>query len=221
MFHKPFVIPAKAGIHNRLKGVQMRRNIRVVGAILTVFSLFIYSPVWAGTISGHVACQGVKSNQWVVVYVDAISGKEFSPSAPAVMSQKAKEFIPHVLPVLKGTTVDFLNEDPFMHNVFSPDDVADAVNLGSWGQGQKKSHTFNKLGNAVMLCNMHPEMEGWIVVLPTPYFAVTDEKGDYTIKDVPDGKYTLKTWHQKLGPSQSDVVIASNGACKVDFTLTK
>ncbi len=199
----------------------MKRNFRVVGAILTVFSLFICSPVWAGTISGHVQCQGVKSNQWVVVYVDAISGKEFSaPADPAVMSQKGKEFIPHVLAVLKGTTVDFLNEDPFMHNVFSPDDVADAVNLGSWGQGQKKAHTFNKLGNAVMLCNMHPEMEGWIVVLPTPYFAVTDEKGDYTIKDVPDGKYTLKTWHQKLGAAQSDVAVA-NGTAKADFTLAK
>ncbi len=201
----------------------MKRNRRVVGAVLTIFfSLFIYSQVWAGTISGHVECRGVKSNQWAVIYVDAISGKEFpAPAQPAVMDQKGKEFIPHVLPILKGTTVEFLNDDPFVHNVFSPDEVADAVNLGSWGQGEKKSHTFNKLGNAVMLCNLHPEMEGWIVVLPTSYFAVTDEKGDYTIKDVPDGKYTLKTWHQKLASSQSEAVVASGGAAKADFTLTK
>ncbi len=201
----------------------MKSNYRVGGAVLAVFfSIFVYSSVWAGTISGHVECRGVKSNQWAVVYVDAISGKEFSPPAQsAVVDQKGKEFIPHVLPVLKGTTVEFLNDDPFEHNVFSPDDVADAVNLGSWKQGEKKSHTFNKLGNAVMLCNLHPEMEGWVVVLPTPYFAVTDEKGDYTIKDVPDGKYTLKTWHQKLAPSQSEVVVASGGAAKADFTLAK
>ena len=185
-------------------------------------NLFIYSSVWSGTISGHVECKGVKSNQWAVVYVDAISGKEFSPPAqPVTMDQKGKEFIPHVLPILKGTTVEFLNDDPFVHNVFSPDEVADAVNLGSWGQGEKKSHTFNKLGNAVMLCNLHPEMEGWIVVLPTPYFAVTDEKGDYTIKDVSNGKYMLKTWHKKLAPSQSEAVVASDGVTKVDFTLTK
>jgi len=201
----------------------MKRNRRVIGAILAIFlNLFIYSSVWSGTISGHVECKGVKSNQWAVVYVDAISGKEFSPPAqPVTMDQKGKEFIPHVLPILKGTTVEFLNDDPFVHNVFSPDEVADAVNLGSWGQGEKKSHTFNKLGNAVMLCNLHPEMEGWIVVLPTPYFAVTDEKGDYTIKDVSNGKYMLKTWHKKLAPSQSEAVVASDGVTKVDFTLTK
>ncbi len=201
----------------------MKRNFGIIGAVLTVFlSLFIYSPVWAGAISGHVECKGVKSNQWVVVYIDAISGKEFTPPAqPVVMDQKGKEFLPHVLPILKGTTVDFLNDDPFAHNVFSPDDTADQVNLGSWKQGEKKSHTFSKLGNAVMLCNLHPEMEGWIVVLPTPYFAVTDEKGDYTIKDVPDGKYTLKTWHQKLGPSQSEATVTSSASTKVDFALTK
>lgn len=201
----------------------MKSKYRNAGAVLiSCLGLFCYSPLWAGTISGHVTCNGVKSNQWAVVYVDVIAGKEFAPPAqPIVMDQKAKEFAPHVLPILKGTTVDFLNDDPFAHNVFSPDDVADSVNLGSWGQGEKKSHTFNKLGNAVMLCNLHPEMEGWIVVLPTPYFAVTDEKGDYTIKDVPDGKYTLKTWHQKLGPSQSEAVVASGAAVKVDFTLAK
>ncbi|MBI5023739.1 MAG: carboxypeptidase regulatory-like domain-containing protein [Candidatus Omnitrophica bacterium] len=179
-------------------------------------------PVWAGTISGHVECKGVKSNQWVVIYVDVISGKEFSPSAqPVVMDQKGKEFIPHVLPVLKGTTVEFLNDDPFAHNVFSPDEAADAVNLGSWGQGEKKPHTFNKLGEAVMLCNLHPEMEGWIVVLPTPYFAVTDANGDYAIDNVPEGTYTLKTWHQKLAPSQSEATVVSGGTAKVDFTLKK
>ena len=190
---------------------------------LTIFaSLLFYSSAWAGAISGHVDCKGVKSSQWAVVYVDTIAGKEFPvPAQPVVMDQKAKEFVPHVLPILKGTTVEFLNDDPFAHNVFSPDDVADSVNLGSWGQGQKKSHTFNKLGNAVMLCNLHPEMEGWIVVLPTPYFAVTDEKGDYTIKDVPDGKYTLKTWHQKLGSSQSEAVVTSGGTVKADFALAK
>lgn len=178
--------------------------------------------VWAGTISGHVECKGVKSSQWAVIYVDAISGKEFSPPAqPVVMDQKGKEFFPHVLPVLKGTTVEFLNDDPFAHNVFSPDEAADAVNLGSWGQGEKKSHVFNKLGEAVMLCNLHPEMEGWIVVLPTPYFAVTDANGDYAIDNVPEGTYTLKTWHQKLAPSQSEVTVASGGPAKVDFTLKK
>ncbi|MBI5150289.1 MAG: carboxypeptidase regulatory-like domain-containing protein [Candidatus Omnitrophica bacterium] len=183
---------------------------------------FYSRPVWAGSISGHVECKGVKSNQWAVVYVDAIAGKEFpAATQPVSMDQQGKEFIPHVLPILKGTTVEFLNNDSFAHNIFSPDKAADEMNLGSWGQGEKRTHVFNKLGEAVMLCNLHPEMEGWIVVLPTPYFAVTDTNGDYAIDNVPEGTYTLKTWHQKLAPSQSEVTVASGDTAKVDFTLKK
>jgi hypothetical protein len=64
-------------------------------------------------------------------------------------------------------------------------------------------------------------MEGWIVIFPTPYFAVTDENGNYTIKDVPEGTYTLKTWHKKLAPSQSEAVVISSEEAKVDFILKK
>ena len=197
----------------------MRRHL-FLGVMIGVVG---FSPAaWAGTIQGHVECKGAKSNQWAVVYVDAIAGKEFTPPAePALDDQKGKEFVPHVLPILKGTTVEFLNSDPFAHNVFSPDEAADEINLGSWGQGEKKSHVFNKLGEAVMLCNLHPEMEGWVVVLPTPYFAVTDDAGNYTIENVPDGSYTLKTWHEKLKSSTSDVAVSSGAAAKVDFTLHK
>ena len=191
--------------------------------LFTLVSILCFtSSLWAGTISGHVECKGVKSNQWAVVYIDAIAGKEFSPPPePVLDDQKGKEFVPHVLPILKGTTVEFLNSDPFAHNVFSPDEAADEINLGSWGQGEKKTHVFNKLGEAVMLCNLHPEMEGWIVVLPTPYFAVTDAEGNYTIKNVPEGTYALKTWHEKLPSSQAEVIVAADETAQVDFTLKK
>ena len=190
--------------------------------LATIGLVCFSSPALAGTITGHVESKGVKTNQWVVVYIDAIKGKDFpAPQEHVMCDQKGKEFVPHVLPILKGTTVDFLNSDAFAHNVFSPDEVADKFNLGSWGQGEKKPYTFNKLGEAVLLCNLHPEMEGWIVVLPTPYFAVTDKNGDYTIKDVPGGTYTLKTWHEKLASSQSAVTVTANDVAKADFTLKK
>lgn len=184
--------------------------------------LYFSASAWAGTITGHVECQGVRTHEGVVVYVDQVSGKEFSPPTEhALMNQTAKEFVPHVLPILQGTTVDFLNSDPFTHNVFSPDEVADEFNLGSWGQGEKRSYTFQKLGEAVILCDLHPEMEGWIVVLPTPYFAVTGTEGNYTIENVPEGTYTLKTWHKKLRPSQSQVAVSSTDVSNVDFTIKK
>ncbi|OGX37935.1 MAG: hypothetical protein A3D87_06345 [Omnitrophica WOR_2 bacterium RIFCSPHIGHO2_02_FULL_50_17] len=184
--------------------------------------LCFFSSAFAGTITGHVECPGARTNPWAVVYVDQMSGREFSPPAEhALMDQVAKEFVPHVLPVLKGTTVDFRNSDPFKHNVFSPDEAADEFNLGSWGQGEKRSYTFPKTGEAVMLCDLHPEMEGWIVVLPTPYFAVTDGNGNYAIKDVPAGAYTLKTWHKKLKPAEAQVTVSESGESKADFTLKK
>ncbi len=190
--------------------------------LINVGVFCLASSVWAGTITGHLEAKGVKGNQDAVVYVDTIEGKEFDPSVEPVLSnQLAKEFVPHVLPILKGTTVDFLNSDAFTHNVFSPDEAADEFNLGSWGQGEKRAYTFSKLGEAVILCNLHPEMEGWIVVLPTPYFAVTDENGDYTIENVPEGTYTLKTWHKKLRPSQSEVTVSSSDTSKIDFTIKK
>ncbi|VAW16260.1 hypothetical protein MNBD_BACTEROID05-352 [hydrothermal vent metagenome] len=150
-----------------------------------------------------------------------MEGKEFAaPTEPVVNVQKAKEFQPHVMPVLKGTVVDFLNSDAFAHNVFSPDEAADEMDLGSWRQGEKRSHTFDKLGEAVILCNLHPEMEGWILTVPTPYFAVTDENGDYTIENIPEGSYTLKTWHKKLKSSTSEVTVTGDPA-KVDFIIKK
>ncbi len=115
-------------------------------------------------------------------------------------------FIPHVLPVLAGTTVDFLNSDDVLHNVFSPDKCAEKFNLGSWPKGQTKSYTFKDAGCTVtLLCNVHPEMEGYVVVLDNPYFAVSSKDGSYAIKDVPAGKYTLKIWHERL--KGQDVVI--------------
>ncbi len=203
----------------------MKRHIineRSIFVCIAMGFLYFSAPVLAGTISGHVEAKGIKSSQWAVVYVDAIDGQEFQAPAESLLSnQLVKEFIPHVLPVLKGTTVEFLNSDAFAHNVFSPDEAADEMDLGSWGQGEKRAHTFDKLGEAVILCNLHPEMEGWIVVLPTPYFAVTDENGDYTIENVPEGVYTLKTWHKKLKSAQSEVTVASSPISKVDFTIKK
>lgn len=195
----------------------MRRHI-----LLGIIAIFCFSSTaWAGAIQGHVECKGVRTNQWAVVYVDTIEGKDFpAPAEHVLMDQAGKVFVPHVLPVLKGTTVDFRNSDPFVHNVFSPDEAADEFNLGSWGQGEKRSYTFNKLGEAVMLCDLHPEMEGWIVILPTPYFAVTDAEGNYKIADVPEGTYTLKTWHKKMASAAADVTVSPD-VSTVDFTLKK
>lgn len=166
----------------------------------------------AGEIKGKVTATGMKSAKNIAVYVDAIPGKTFeAPAKHVTMDQKHLEFMPHVLVVLKGTTVDFLNSDATLHNVFWPDIGGNkklAHNLGTWPQGKSKSFTFNDLGAASLLCNVHPEMSGYLVVVPTPYFATTDANGDYVIKDVPAGKYTLKTWSEEGKPTTQSVDVS-------------
>jgi hypothetical protein len=128
-------------------------------------------------------------------------------------------FAPHVLPVLAGTTVDFLNSDKVLHNAFSPDTCAEKFNLGTWPQGQTKSYTFKSECAATVLCKVHPEMEAFVVAVPTPYFAVTKADGSYTIADVPDGAYTVKVWHPKLKAAQKAVTVA--GATQADFEIAR
>jgi len=190
--------------------------------ILTIPVLFLLTaaPLLAGDIHGTVTAKGMRDSANVVVYVDQIAGKTFpAPTAHAAVDQKNMLFVPKVLPIVKGTTVDFHNSDAVLHNVFSPDACADRFNLGTWPQGQSKSFTFKKPCFAAVLCKVHAEMEGYVAVLPTPYFAVTSADGSYVIKDVPDGSYTVKVWHQKLKAAMKTVAV--KGPTKTDFTAAK
>ncbi len=185
--------------------------------------LFAAGPLRAGEITGKVQALGARDNADAVVYIDAIPGKTFpAPQKHADMNQKNLVFNPHVLPVLAGTTVDFLNSDDVLHNVYSPDACAGKFNLGSWPKGQKRSYTFKDGGcRAVLLCNVHPEMEGWVVVVGTPYFAVSSKQGTYEIKDVPAGKYTLNVWHEKLKGNPITVEVPARGSATADFVVKR
>ncbi len=196
-----------------------------IGAIFAALLMNVLSVQFAqaGTIKGKVTTQGIHSAEYIAVYVDAVAGKNFDPpSQHVVVDQKKMTFIPHVVAVVKGTTVDFLNSDSVGHNVYWPNISGNkklAHNLGTWPQGVKKSFTFNDLGAAPLLCNVHPEMSGYVVVVPTPYFAVTDKEGNYEIKDVPDGHYTLKTWSEEGKPVSQAVDVS--GAATANLTVRR
>lgn len=173
----------------------------------------------AGTISGKVSgATGVS-----VVYVDTIPGKTFpAPAQHPVMDQKGLMFQPHILVVQQGTTVDFVNDDNVQHNVFWPSvgtNKKAGHNLGTWPKGEKRSWKFDQPGVAPLLCNVHPEMAGYVVVSPTPYFAETDASGNFTIKDVPDGSYTVTAWHEGNKPKSQPVNVA--GATTANIALGK
>lgn len=203
-----------------MKGYPMRAKFLIIAAVILWAS---NSSLLAGDIKGKVKAQGAKHNGDAVIYIDKIPGKTFQPPKEhATMDQKNLVFIPHVLPVLVGTTVDYLNSDDVLHNVFTPDGCAQKFNLGTWPKGQVRSYTYKEPGCiAVMLCNVHPEMEAYIVVLETPYYAVSAKDGSYVIKNVPAGKYTLKIWHEKLKGESVSVEVPEKGEVVVDFGLKK
>jgi plastocyanin len=173
----------------------------------------------AGDIEGKVS--GMKGKS--VVYVDAVAGRTFpAPKDHPVIDQKGLMFSPHVVAVQQGTTVDFLNSDNVAHNVFWTavgNDKKAGHNLGTWPKGEKRPFTFDKPGVVALLCNVHPDMAGYLIVSPTPYFAETDDAGSYKIKDVPDGSYTLVVWHEGAKNQSKPVTVAGGG--KADFTLSK
>jgi plastocyanin len=188
----------------------------VVLAAMTAASL----PLAAGDLHGKVAAKGVRDSADAVVYIAAIPGKTFPPPAEhARVDQANLVFHPRVTAVLAGTTVDFLNSDASLHNVFSPEACADKFNLGTWPKGQTRSFTFKKECVTALLCKVHPEMEGFVVAVPTPWFAVTAADGSYHIADVPDGAYTVKVWHPKLKAAQKAVKVA--GPTAADFEIVR
>lgn len=178
-------------------------------------------PDATGTIKGVVKTPWVKRYE-ALVYVDRVEGKTFPPPKEAAfMSQKNLVFKPHILPVLKGTTVDFTNDDTVVHNVFAPPGAAKRFNLGTYGVGVTKTVTFDALGEVPLLCNVHAEMLAFILVLQNPYYDLTDKAGNFEIKGVPPGTYKLKVWHEKLQGAVQDVTVEAGKSASVEFTGLK
>lgn len=191
-----------------------------VFASLALAWLLVPAVCPAGSLHGSVKGVGGRSAAEAVVYLGAIPGASFPPPAGHVrIDQEDMTFVPHVSVVLVGTTVDFLNSDAVLHNVFSPDKCAEKFNLGSWPQGQVRSYIFKQPCVATLLCNVHPEMEAFVVAVPTPYFAVADEAGAYVINDIPDGSYKVSAWHPKFKEVTKEVTVSA--ATVLDFELHK
>jgi plastocyanin len=192
----------------------MKRMLAISAAVLMISAL-----AFAGSLSGKVTGASGKS----VVYIDTIPGKTFpAPEKHVLMDQKGLLFQPHILAVQEGTTVDFLNSDNVQHNVFWPNISGNRKlghNLGTWPKGQKKSYKFDKAGVVPLLCNVHPEMSGYIIVSPTPYYAETDAQGNYKIANVPDGSYKVVAWHEGDKPTSKEVAV--KGDTKADLTVKK
>lgn len=166
----------------------------------------------------HDAAQGLVTD--AVVYVEKISARADTliagdPSG-RVLAQKNQAFSERVLSCVVGTTVDFPNQDPIFHNVFSVSPVK-RFDLGKYPRGHSKKVTFNKTGLVQVFCDIHPSMACFILVLPNRAFTRPKDDGTYELPRLPAGTYVVKTWHPDFGEQVRTVKIPASGDVTADF----
>lgn len=172
----------------------------------------------AGEITGAVRVRGAKNPSDVVVYIEKVEGRFQPPQTPLVIDVKMMNFVPHVLPVLAGSSVKFVNHDKMEHHAIALQKKQTIFDL-PLRTGSTNPQVLNQVGPVTILDNHHPEMSAYVLVLQNPFFAKPDEKGNYAIANVPPGTYTLKTWHEKLKPESRGVKVSEGSKGRVDFEL--
>ncbi|MFN7985074.1 MAG: carboxypeptidase regulatory-like domain-containing protein [Vicinamibacterales bacterium] len=169
---------------------------------------------------GTPAVQQLAERQMSVVYLETAPRGAFEQTDPrrVTMDQRNETFVPHVLAITAGTTVDFPNSDHLYHNVFSLSKTR-PFDLGRYAAGRSKSVKFDRPGIVRVFCDIHSHMSAFILVFSHPFFSVTDATGRYHIDDVPPGSYTLVAWNEGVSSASRVVVVPDGAAAEADFTL--
>jgi plastocyanin len=154
----------------------------------------------------------------VVVYLkDFVYRAALAPSR-AALRQEHETFVPHVLAITRGSTVDFPNDDPIFHNVFSLSSAA-TFDLRRYPQGEIRSQQFNKAGVVKIYCHIHSHMSAVVLVLDHPYFVTPQDDGSFELPKVPPGDYTIVGWHERIGERRVAVHVERGKAASVQLTL--
>lgn len=194
--------------------------------------LFLPGPLLSGTVEhttgivkGTITIGG-RAISDVLVSVEGLSDERVKAllkleTKKVVMDQREVKFIPRVLAVPVGSTVNFLNSDKTFHNVFSTSE-AKKFDLGLYSPGRSRSVTFDKPGVVKILCHVHPHMEAYIVVKEHPSFGVTDSRGNYQLENVPLGKLRLEIWHPEFGSRVEPFTLVRDGeVLSIDVDLKR
>jgi len=202
------------------------------------FLFFLLGPAGntlAGTISGTVKVNGLRSPANILIYLNKAPQPAIDLSgARFIMDQQNLTFSPHVLPVPVGATVEFPNNDKVDHNIFSLSRTK-KFNLGSYKPGEHRTVVFDREGIVELRCDVHAEMLAYIMVMKNPYFAVTDDQGRFTIPDrryleshgvtgipeLPAGQYILKDRHAKLKTEKQAVDVPATGTVDIQLKLSR
>ncbi|HZT44373.1 MAG TPA: hypothetical protein VFA07_19565 [Chthonomonadaceae bacterium] len=163
----------------------------------------------AGNVAGKVEI-GSTGIANAVVSIEGAHGS--NPAARhAVIDQQNKLFIPHVVAVEKGGTVEFRNSDDFLHNTYSVSKTQ-TFDLHQPARGSRSLLKTDKPGVIEVRCHIHGNMQAWVVVTDGPYFAVTDEHGIFHINGVPPGTYRIKTWTEQHGELTQTVTVGGGNS---------
>jgi plastocyanin len=163
----------------------------------------------SGPVPGRAAV-GDKPAADVVVWLDGAGSGESPLPGRLVLDQRNLQFTPRVLAVRTGTTVEFPNNDRVFHNVFSFRD-GKKFDLGIYPIGSVKHVQFDKAGISRLFCNIHPQMAAYVIAVDSPYFAVSDENGSFTLPAVPSGTYTYRAWRAG-GSSLAGTLVVEPGS---------
>ncbi len=182
-------------------------------------------PAHDNTIQGAVRLRDMsgaerKDRSGVVVFLDQVVRPGGWPSDARIpkIVQADMDFQPRVLPVVRGTTVGFPNEDNVFHNVFSLSKPK-PFDLGIYEVGETRTVTFEETGLVRVFCNIHPKMASFVLVLQNPHFAVTDAEGRFVLTGLPDGEYTLRSWHELGGGTTQKVVLRDADLHSADIDI--
>jgi plastocyanin len=201
----------------------MRR--RGVARWSTALILLLYAHAGAVNAAGGASVKGTVSlpaeSGAPSDVVISLEGSLGTPApTKAVIDQKEMTFVPHVVAVAAGGSVEFLNSDPVMHNVFSSA-AAKRFDLGMFGKGETRTVVFEKPGVVELRCNVHPKMRAFVVVLSNNYFAIPDARGNFQIAGVPAGRYQLRAWHESLPAVETWVNLDDGTVQSVDVRFKK
>ncbi len=153
----------------------------------------------------------------VVVYVKDASPTPVQPMR-AEIHQRNENFVPRVVAVTVGSTVDFPNDDPIYHNVFSLSRTK-TFDLGRFPKGKSRGERFDKPGVVKVFCQIHSHMSATVMVFDHPWFAVPDEQGNFDLSGVPPGTHQITAWHERLGDTTLPLRVEPGKAATIDFIL--
>ena len=164
----------------------------------------------------------IENRENVVVFIDGLVDAEYigNDTAPIQMSHLDRTFSPHVVPLMRGSSLDFFNDDNIFHNVFSVSRTQ-PFDLGIYPFGTSKVVQFNNPGLIKLYCNMHPSMVSNVLVLNNQFYSLTTGNGKYSIEGIPDGKFTVRVWHE-FGDAVEEVIAFSGGQAEMaNITITQ